>query len=471
MTRTVFVIFLISACGSDQSQNEQQGVPVVKPEYRILRSSDTGVNMKPFRKLNILDDPGVIYVTNSNISKFTSMVLKKRGGRYDDRSTYVVDLNRVVDQYDTFARLAPNVEVHYAIKANSDPYLSYMMARLGAGFDCASKHEIEAVIDGLRVDPGKIIFANTAKSGPSIQYAADKGVPLTIFDNVSELDKLAARKVNFKLLIRLIAVVKNAKIPFSDKYGATMAEVPCLLGQARDRGLDVIGVHFHLGEGFPNTRPFVEYIRKAKKVFDTGLEMGFNMSVLDIGGGFTSYPNDPGIRPEEILATVNRTVARLFKGQKVRLLAEPGRFFATLPFDLYATVINRRLPHDTETTQIVYYINEPWTGQLNQLSFYPFQIIEPVFVEPGNGEPFDNCPPANQTIRAGERYESLIYGPTCLPFDRYNGTPSLPLLNVGDILKFTANGAYSVSDGTRFNGFQRPKVFYTIRPEHEHLLK
>ncbi|KAI1296687.1 Ornithine decarboxylase [Halotydeus destructor] len=311
----ILVIFLFAASLADTKLDIHEEVSWRHLPGKKLHSQDTGINFGPFRKLNVLDDEGVIVVSNLHISKFTELVLKQRNDKYDDRSTYVVDLNKVVHQYNKFKAMAPDVEVHYAIKANSDPYLSYMMARLGSSFDCASKVEIEAVIDGLRVEPSRIIFANTAKSPQSIEYAADKGVKLTIFDNVSELDKLARRKGDMKLLIRLLAVVKKAKIPFSDKFGAMMDEVPCLLRQAKERGLDVIGVHFHLGEGLANAQPFDDYVKKAKKVFDMGKKLGFKMAVLDIGGGFVSYPSYPGLSTEEMIATVNRSMAQVFKGE------------------------------------------------------------------------------------------------------------------------------------------------------------
>ncbi|KAI1296685.1 Ornithine decarboxylase [Halotydeus destructor] len=468
MKGTIFVIFVAHACAAERARGDHQLLTFREPGDKTLLRSDTGINFGPFRKLNVLGPKGVV-VSDQSIDEFTSKVLRKRGGKYEDRSTYVVDLNRVVDQYNKFKAIAPNVEVHYAIKANSDPYLSYIMAQLGAGFDCSSRYEIEAVIEGLGVDPSRIIFANTAKSPESIQYAVDRGVTFTIFDDVSELEKLADSKGDFKLLIRLLAEVTKASIPFTDKFGAMMEEVPCLLGQARDKGLDVIGVHFHLGEGLSSTKPFDEYIKKAKKVFRMGKKLGFNMTVLDIGGGFVDYPNAAVVTLEETMATVNRSLAEAFKGQAVRLLAEPGRYFAAVPFDLYATIIKRRLPHHTETTKMVYYVTEPATGQLNNISYLPYDLVEPYFAS-DRGQPFLNCPPANQSA-GDDEYESLIYGPSSEPADRYQRTPSLPLLNLGDRLRFPAKGAYSISSSSLFNGFQRPRVFYTIKPKYEHLLK
>ena len=49
-----------------------------------------------------------------------------------------------------------------AVKYNDDPVLLRCLANLGTGFDCASKMEINTVLD-LGVQPNNIIFANPCK--------------------------------------------------------------------------------------------------------------------------------------------------------------------------------------------------------------------------------------------------------------------------------------------------------------------
>ena len=54
------------------------------------------------------------------------------------------------------------VSLFAAVKCNSDPGLLYVLAQLGAGFDCASKEEIRSILD-LGVTPERIIYAQPAK--------------------------------------------------------------------------------------------------------------------------------------------------------------------------------------------------------------------------------------------------------------------------------------------------------------------
>ena len=51
----------------------------------------------------------------------------------------MVDIGRVIDLYDQWMSVLPNVTPFYAVKCNNDPILLKVLAELGVGFDCASK--------------------------------------------------------------------------------------------------------------------------------------------------------------------------------------------------------------------------------------------------------------------------------------------------------------------------------------------
>ena len=51
----------------------------------------------------------------------------------------------------------------YAVKCNNDKVILKLLASLGCNFDCASKNEIESVLD-LGVSADRIIFANPCKN-------------------------------------------------------------------------------------------------------------------------------------------------------------------------------------------------------------------------------------------------------------------------------------------------------------------
>ena len=59
---------------------------------------------------------------------------------------------------------------------------------------------------------------------------------------------------------------------------------------------------FHIGSGSRNPPIFEFAIGEAKKVFDMGADLGFEMDLLDIGGGFPGKKNmeDGDIAFEEV---------------------------------------------------------------------------------------------------------------------------------------------------------------------------
>ena len=75
---------------------------------------------------------------------------------------YVVDLEDICNKHINWLTRLPRVEPHYAVKCNTDKMLLKLLAYLGAGFDCASKAEIETILR-LGVSPHRIIFANPCK--------------------------------------------------------------------------------------------------------------------------------------------------------------------------------------------------------------------------------------------------------------------------------------------------------------------
>ena len=64
------------------------------------------------------------------------------------------------------------------------------------------------------------------------------------------------------------------------------AGIAGLLAVAKELGLDMAGVSFHVGSGASNPDALPEGIAAAAAVFARAAQHGFAMRVLDIGGGF-----------------------------------------------------------------------------------------------------------------------------------------------------------------------------------------
>ena len=91
----------------------------------------------------------------------------------------------------------------YAVKCNPDPEIIKSLALLGAGFDCASKPEIETVLqvgNDLKAELGcsymgigteRIGFFHPCKMRSHLIYSREMGVRKMTFDSINELEKIA----------------------------------------------------------------------------------------------------------------------------------------------------------------------------------------------------------------------------------------------------------------------------------------
>ena len=71
------------------------------------------------------------------------------------------------------------------------------------------------------------------------------------------------------------------------KFGVQPENILPLLTTAKELGLNLAGVSFHVGSGCGEPSVFYRAIKAARKVFDQASAMGFtDMNILDIGGGY-----------------------------------------------------------------------------------------------------------------------------------------------------------------------------------------
>jgi hypothetical protein len=62
-----------------------------------------------------------------------------------EEAFYIIDLGEIVNAYNNWIRLLPQVKLYYAVKCNPNPVILEALASLGANFDCASENEIKAI--------------------------------------------------------------------------------------------------------------------------------------------------------------------------------------------------------------------------------------------------------------------------------------------------------------------------------------
>lgn len=155
------------------------------------------------------------------------------------------------------------------------------------------------------------------------------------FDNELELYKVRQFHPSAKMVVRIKVDDSQSTCRFSLKFGADLERVPALLKLAKALGIDVIGVSFHVGSGCNSADQYMGAIGDAKKVFQMGEQLGFNMTLLDLGGGYPGTANAP-VSFEETATVINAALARYFPEvdengvpSQVRIIAEPGRYYVS----------------------------------------------------------------------------------------------------------------------------------------------
>ena len=334
------------------------------------------------------------------------------------------------------------------------------MALLGNGFDCASKAEIDDALN-TGVDPSRIIYAQPCKTASYLRYAAKVGVKQMTFDNADELRKIKANFPDAELFLRILTDDSNSLCRLSIKFGASLAHTSRLLQLAHDLGLNVVGVSFHVGSGAEDPKSFVKAVQDARYVFDQASEIGYDLKILDVGGGFSEVNFDM------FAATLSDALDEYFT-PSVHVIAEPGRYYVASAFTLAAHVIGRRDENGNEVDADVsidpsetymLYLNDGLYGNFTNIMFDHQHPVAQILTKTGE----DDSP-----------FQYSLWGPTCDGIDVITERISLNgRLGHGNWLYFENMGAYAQCSATRFNGFadRHEVIYFSSEPSATALLE
>lgn len=250
------------------------------------------------------------------------------------------------------------------------------------------------------VTPEKIIFANPCKKISDLEFAQQYGVTKMTFDNEAELHKIQKWFPDARLILRCLASDPSATYSLDSKFGTSSVTSVRLLQCAKSLGLPVVGVSFHIGSNAKDTTAFDNAIRNSRNVFDSGLRIGHNMHLLDIGGGFSASCFGA------MASSIQHALDRYFCDIDVHIVAEPGRYFAAGTLTLACGTIGRRDAAENDEakeSRHMLYLNDGVYGT------FLCNIFEPgpqpkVLRASGQFHPLDSKD-------GHEKY--TIWGPTC----------------------------------------------------------
>lgn len=375
---------------------------------------------------------------------------------------FVYDPSSVVSQFKKWKKLLPRFDPFYAVKCNNDPNILETMKHLNMSYDCASLEEIKIALKN-GTNPEKIIFANPCKQINHIRYAYQMGVNKVTFDNLDELYKIKDYHPNAELIIRIRVDDSKSLCQLGDKFGVAKGKSKELLALAKYLGMKVVGVSFHVGSGCTDASSYSDALIQAKSVFEEAEEIGYDLKILDIGGGFpTGNVDEELVKFEDIAAVINKSLDEHFEKwlPKLELIAEPGRFFAANAYTLATKITSRRLIDDDN--RCMYYINDGVYGSFNNLLFDHANLPKPeIYIQNKVSEKVEFS--ESQTNEPKEMINCSIWGPTCDSIDCISKSIKMPLLNVGDWLIFRNMGAYTLVAASNFNGMNLPNVYLLDR--------
>lgn len=367
---------------------------------------------------------------------------------------HVVDVGVLAERFALWQKHLPNVTPYYAVKTNNDKIITSVLAQLGTRFDCASKHEMEQILNS-GVDPSQIIFAHPRKPLSAIHYAKEAGVNLLTFDSQEELDRLLEIYPEANLLLRIKTDDSLSSSQLSQKFGATLEESYAILDSGFSRNARIIGIAFHVGSNCSHLVSYQKAMEDASQLFSYSQERwNKKLSLLDLGGGWPGSDDQSFV---EIAKLVQSQLSSLFPPQ-THFIAEPGRFFAARTTTLVMKVLGKKtLPQENKTA---YYLSNGVFGFFISSLYYeynPKKILSEGWI-------FTHLPSRNCVVSV---YPALLWGPTCDSGDKIIDGILLPEMQTGDFLVVENMGAYTYALQTSFNGIPLSKPYYCICPSHK----
>jgi len=344
----------------------------------------------------------------------------------------VLSVEQIERNYLFLQEHLPGVKIYYAVKANPDANIIKTLAKLGSCFDVASDGEM-LKLTALGIAPERMIYANPVKTAAGLEVARRTGVNKFTFDSAAEIPKMAKKVPGGTVLLRIRVDNANAHVDLNAKFGARPADALGLLKMARDQGLDVAGLCFHVGSQTTTPKPYVDAIRVCRDLFEQAKGLGMNLRVVDIGGGFPIPTMRDDYDIEYITRTISEALAQYLPD--IEIWAEPGRFICGTAVNLITRVIGKQERN-----------NQPW--------YFLDEGVYGTF----SGVIFDHWEYELESFKGGILVPSTFAGPSCDSIDVMCRNRLSPILEVDDLLLSPVCGAYTSASATVFNGFAKAPI-------------
>jgi len=334
--------------------------------------------------------------------------------------------------------------VAFGTKAFANVAVLRLLREEGIGADVASSGELAfALAAGFRGE--EIVVHGNNKGEAFLLEAAAEGATV-VLDAPDEAAVAAAAGVERVLVRVTLGVDADTHEAIrtghhGSKFGLPPAQARLLVEDALARGLDVLGLHVHVGSQLADFDAQAETIvRLASFAASCRDTLGWTPRIADLGGGFGIRHNTDEHAPEAavLAASAAETARTAFAEAGLpapEVWLEPGRsLVGTAGVTLYRVGTVKRLPERT------------WVAVDGGMSDNPRpQLYRAVYTA---------ISAARADEPAGERVS--IAGMHCESGDVLIDDVVLPAPRRGDLLAVPATGAYTLAMASNYNGVARP---------------
>ncbi|MBI9097109.1 MAG: type III PLP-dependent enzyme [Spirochaetaceae bacterium] len=354
----------------------------------------------------------------------------------------LVDLNVIKKNYINLQKHMPMASIYYAVKSNPMEEVILLLKEMGSNFDVATVYELDQVLR-LGITPDRISFGNTIKKSKDISYFYLKGVRLFATDSEEDVRKIAENAPGSKVFFRILTEGTGADWPLSRKFGAHPDAILSLISLAKELELEPYGLSFHVGSQQRDIGEWDGAISTCTYIFQSAMEMGIKLKMINLGGGFPAKYLHPTPKLETYAREITRFLTEDFGDDIPEIIIEPGRSLAADAGIIITEVISTSYKSKYAPNKWVYIDIGMFGGLIETMGE---SIKFPIYSE-----------------KEGEAVDVILAGPTCDSMDilyedfKYKLPDSI---NEGDKLYFFTTGAYTQSySSVGFNGFPPLKVY------------
>lgn len=338
---------------------------------------------------------------------------------------------------DTFGRYG--IDVHYAVKANSNLTLLSLMADQGLGVDLVSGGELMRVFRA-GVPAHRMVFSGVGKTQGELRDALLQGVGRINVESAEELATLAgfASELNLHAKVSLrvnpdVAANTHAHITTGtkgSKFGVDPEHAAQLMVfYAAHPHLAVDGLAMHIGSQICDIEPYQLAVTRLVKLAQRLSQDGYPVNHLDLGGGFGVDYGDGQALSIECVAQAIAELTQVFEGS---VSVEPGRFLVA-----NTGVMVSRVVYVKEADPVPFAILDAGMTDLMRPALYQAR---------------------HQLVPVKQRNDSTdlrlydVVGPVCESTDTFSRGEQLPAsLAQDELVGFLSAGAYCAVMSNSYN--------------------